>query len=92
MDTAATILDEPMAADVCKEAVREWVSLANDEERWLSVMRFGLATLLGDQPFLVDLICERAERDTLAELPESGAVTVRVAELMAKLGLKLTTE
>lgn len=56
--------------------------------QWMSVMRFGLETLLKEPKLLMELVVRRASR----ELEESKSVTKVVADfaadLLSELGLK----
>jgi hypothetical protein len=66
---------------------------AANHEHWLIIIKFGLPTLLNEQPFLAELIVREAER--AAEIFNRSLVTGRhtgadhVGQILGELGLKL---
>ena len=63
-------------------------------EEWLSVMRFGLNTLLGDQLVLIDCIFTEAMREkTRGDKPRNTQeLPTIVWEILDELKLKLTLD
>jgi hypothetical protein len=66
----------------------ELTDKCENRAQWLSVMRFGLETLMKEPKLLMELVVRRASR----ELAESQSVTKVVADfaadLLSELGLK----
>ena len=61
-------------------------------EKWLSIMRFGLVTLLGQQRLLAELLVREAQRERERSAIPSHVVADHIAKIIAKiideLGLK----
>ena len=78
------------------ETARRLTSSAtvHDRGEWLTVMRFGLGTLLGNQTLLTELIIDRAAREKSHDENDGDADTARldfyVVRLMNELGITIT--
>jgi hypothetical protein len=74
-----------------KEAfARKLIEGCDTHDAWLSVVRFGLATLLDDQPLLIELIFREATK--MVDWSKAGAGFIPVKEvqrIFEELGLKL---
>ncbi len=66
---------------------------ARDHAEWGVVMRFGMETLLQDQPFLFQLITAEMFRElTRAGVPaDADAQIAKLRDLLAELHLRLVT-
>lgn len=59
--------------------------------QWLSVVRFGLKTLLDAQPLLIEIICREAQREADRSNLGSHVAADHIGGIMAELSLKLVT-
>ena len=77
---------EQMAKQLCNST--------KTHEEWLSVMRFGLNTLLGDQLVLIDCIFTEAQReyDRKDKPRNTQELPTIVWEILDELKLKLTLD
>ena len=61
---------------------------ADEREKWLSIMRFGMGTLIQNPKFLIDVICQRAKQEHEEKVKPSNWTVGEIAgELLDYLGL-----
>lgn len=75
-----------MATDNEKSQLRKTLGELADESKWLTLMRYAMATLVNDQTFLAELTEDRLNRELRA------SDTHRLAPLLSKLSLRLHEE
>lgn len=68
----------------------DFLELVKDREQWLTVIKFGLPTLLDDQLFLVELIIKRAKKESAAN--NNKNIVGYFTGIFDDLGLKLEKE
>lgn len=68
--------------------VTDLIKNTQTHEEWLAVVRFGLGTLLQNQPLLIECIATEAER--IAERAPTVTPTNHVVGILRDLGLQLS--
>jgi len=58
-------------------------------DQWLTVVKFGMGTLLKDQHLLFEIIVREAEREAKRSGVDSHVAADHVASIMKELGLRL---
>lgn len=69
-----------------KEKLSEFLGFLKERDQWLTVVKFGLPTLIDDQLFLFELIAKRAEKESRAS---KASVVGYLTGIFEDLGLKL---
>ncbi len=84
-------MDDPMTDPAAREQFTiDLTDGCKDLDGWLATMRFGMGTLLQNQPLLIECVVRRAAVD--AKTGPHHRVADEVRHLFGLLGLKLTVE
>lgn len=66
----------------------ELTDKCENRAQWLSVMRFGMDTLMKEPKLLMELVVRRASRELEESKPGAKVVADFAADLVSELGLK----
>jgi hypothetical protein len=84
------LTNKPSTREEMAAFARNLAASCKDHESWLTLIRYGLATLLENQPLLIELIFREAVRLVKWSEVEAGYVPIEeVRAILTELGIRL---